>query len=197
MDTTVRDQLRARLDQCGYYPDLMMDSVELALGDEELQDFVVHHEPTFSLDEVRRHLTVLALTETRLVVGHTDDRTGEWSEPQPQNHAVCSTESIGLREITNVAVTRVVANPEQYRRGDPADSGWLSVAWGSVGRIDLEPAQCGDPNCEADHGLTGAVVPDDLSVRMSVAADGAHDLARLFSFATRLQQVTGRYSARS
>ena len=133
------------------------------------------------------------MTPTRLLVGHTDDRTGEWSEPQ--NHAVCSTESIGLHRITNVAVTRVVANPENYRSGDGADSGWMSIAWGSVGRIDLEPATCADPQCEADHGLTGSVVPDDLSVRMSVAADGTEDLQRLLAFANRLQQVTGQFPA--
>lgn len=189
MDTSVRDQLHARLEKTGYYPDLMMDSVEIALGDEELLDFVVHHEPTFSLDEVRRHLTVLALTPTRLVIGHTDDRTGEWTEPD--DHAVCSTEAIGLHRIVNVAMTRVVTQPEKYRRGDQADSGWLSVAWGSVGRIELEPARCPDPNCEADHGYSGSVLPDDLSVRMSVAADGRDDLSRLFGFASRLQQLSG------
>lgn len=195
MDKSVHDQLLARLEQAGYFPDLMMDSVELALGEEELLDFVVHHEPTFSLDEVRRHLTVLALTPTRLVVGHTDDRSGEWSEPD--DHAVCSTEAIGLHRITNVAMTRVVTRPERYRRGDGADSGWLSVAWGSVGRIELEPAQCADPQCEADHGYSGSLLPDDLSVRMSVAADGRDDLARLFRFAARLQQITGRDASRT
>ena len=89
MDVSVCSQLRTRLEECGYYPDLMMDSIEIALGGEELEDFVVHHEPTFSMDEVRRHLTVLALTPTRLVIGHTDDRSPEWTEPE--NHAICST----------------------------------------------------------------------------------------------------------
>ena len=53
MDKQLRAHLRARLEKFGYYPDLMMDSVEFTLGSEELVDFVVHHEPTFSLDEVR------------------------------------------------------------------------------------------------------------------------------------------------
>lgn len=189
MDVSVCSQLRTRLEECGYYPDLMMDSIEIALGGEELEDFVVHHEPTFSMDEVRRHLTVLALTPTRLVIGHTDDRSPEWTEPE--NHAICSTESVGLHRITNVAMTRVVSKPEKYRSGDQADSGWLSIAWGSVSRIELEPATCADPQCEADHGYTGSVLPDDLSVRMSVAADGQDDLSRLFAFAARLQRITG------
>ena len=39
-------------------------------------------------------------------------------------------------------------------------------------RIDLEQAGCADPECEADHGYTGTMVGDDLTVRMSAAADG-------------------------
>ena len=35
------------------------------------------------------------------------------------------------------------------------------------------------------------MLPDDLSVRMSVAADGQDDLSRLFAFAARLQRITG------
>jgi hypothetical protein len=43
--------------------------------------------------------------------------------------------------------------------------------WGAVSRIDLEPAACGDPNCEADHGYTGSSTADDLSLRVSEAGD--------------------------
>ena len=49
---------------------------------------------------------------------------------------------------------------------------WLSVGWGAVRRLDIEQATCSDPECEADHGYTGALVGDDLTVRMSSAADG-------------------------
>jgi hypothetical protein len=62
------------------------------------------------------------------------------------------------------------------------------VGWGAVRRIDLEQASCSDPQCEADHGYTGALVGDDLTVRMSVAADGAERVARLVRFASSLQQ---------
>jgi hypothetical protein len=59
-----------------------------------------------------------------------------------------------------------------------------------VRRVDLELATCSDPQCEADHGYTGTLVGDDLTVRMSAAADGADRVARLISFAVSLQRAT-------
>ena len=60
----------------------------MALAEEDLIDFVVHHEPTFNRDEIHRHVTVLALTRTRLIVGHTDDQPAEppstGSTPRPR-----------------------------------------------------------------------------------------------------------------
>ena len=48
----------------------------------------------------------------------------------------------------------------------------LTIGWGGVGRIDLEPAGCADPDCDADHGYTGVLASDDFSLRVSAAADG-------------------------
>jgi hypothetical protein len=59
-------------------------------------------------------------------------------------------------------------------------------------RVDLEPAGCADPECEADHGYTGSLAGDDLSVRMSAEIDGEERVARLVRFATSLQRVTAR-----
>ena len=59
----------------------MEDAILIALADEDLLDFVVHHEPTFNHDEIHRHVTVLALTRTRLIVGHTDDQPAEPPTP--------------------------------------------------------------------------------------------------------------------
>jgi hypothetical protein len=57
-------------------------------------------------------------------------------------------------------------------------------------RLDLEPANCGDPSCEADHGYFGSLSSDDLTVRMSVAADGADKVRQLMAFGTLLQLAT-------
>lgn len=189
-DATQRGALRNDLESCGYFPALVEDAVLLAVGEEDVLDFVVHHEPTFNRDEIRRHLTILVLTPTRLVVGHTDEQPAEVAGGPTA--AATSTESINLGSINTVALTRVVTQPETYRNGAPAAEAWLSVAWGAIRRMDLEPAGCPDPNCDADHGLTGTMVPDDLIVRMSAAADGSERVASLVRFTTQLQQSTGR-----
>jgi len=185
---SIRRDLRSDIDACGYFPELVEDAITMAVADEELLDFVVHHEPTFNNDEIHRHITVLALTPTRLVVGHTDDQPAE--PPATGIYAASSTESISLARINAVALTRVVRSPENYRTGSSdVDETWLSVGWGAVRRIDVEPAACGDPQCEADHGLTGTLVGDDLTVRMSAAADGTDRVSRLVRFSSALQRA--------
>ena len=185
---STRKDLRAEIDACGYFPELVEDAIMLALADEELLDFVVHHEPTFNRDEIHRHVTVLALTPTRLIIGHTDDQPAE--PPTPGIYAASSTESVALNKINTVALTRVVTQPENYRTGsEDVYETWLAVGWGAVRRIDIEPATCSDPQCEADHGYTGTLVGDDLTVRMSAAADGPDRVARLVRFASSLQRA--------
>ncbi|NHB83687.1 hypothetical protein G7085_00500 [Tessaracoccus sp. HDW20] len=78
---------------------------------------------------------------------------------------------------------------------DPQDlqslsEAWLSIVWGAARRIDLGPASCEDPTCEADHGYTGVVQPDDITVRMSRQADG-ENARRLLAFGLRLQGAVG------
>lgn len=185
---STRKDLRSDIDACGYFPELVEDAVVMAVADEELLDFVVHHEPTFDHDEIHRHVTVLALTPTRLIVGHTDDQPAE--PPATGTYAASSTESVTLSRVNTVVLTRVVNQPETYRAGSTdVNETWLSVGWGAVRRLDLEPATCADPECEADHGYTGALVGDDLTVRMSAAADGRDRVARLVLFASSLQRA--------
>jgi hypothetical protein len=104
---STRRDLRADIEACGYFPDLVEDAVVLAVGEEDLLDFVVHHEPTFAHDEIHRHVTVLALTPTRLIVGHTDDQPAE--PPATGIAAASSTESVALTKINTVTLTRVVS----------------------------------------------------------------------------------------
>src|SRR5690606_16142485 len=124
-------------------------------------------------------------TPTRLLVGHTDDHPTEGQGSQ----AATSTESVPLSSIDTVTVTRVLADPAQYQRTGVVEA-WLTVNWGSLRRLDLEPATCGDPSCEADHGFSGTLVGDDLVVRMSTAADDKEHVDRLISFGTRLQRAS-------
>jgi hypothetical protein len=186
--TTVRQELRADIESCGYFPDLVEDGVLMAAGDEPILSFLVHYEPTFDRDEFHRHLTVLALTSTRLLVGHTDDHAVEGGGNR--TYASSSTESVAIRNLNTVVLTRVVADPEGFRPdSSPVEETWLSVGWGAMRRVDLEPAGCSDPTCEADHGYTGNLVADDLTIRMSPAAHGADRVARLVRFTSELQRA--------
>ncbi len=62
-------------------------------------------------------------------------------------------------------------------------------------RLDLEPAGCSDPSCEADHGYTGTMSGDDIVVRVSSAAEGVDAVADALSFARELSSATGAAGA--
>ncbi len=183
-----RALLRRDIEKSGYYPDLVDDSLTTALGNEELLEFVVHHEATFDRDELRRHATVLALTPTRLIMQHTDEHPADDTYQSP--YATSVTEAVRLAAIDSVVVTRVVPAPEKYRPGSAVEV-VLTIGWGAVNRIELEPATCGDSQCEADHGYSGTSTSDDLSLRFSAAADGTDAVARALAFAEALSRATG------
>ncbi|MGD8213830.1 DUF5998 family protein [Aestuariimicrobium sp. Y1814] len=177
------EPLRNSIVACGFFPDLVSESIALALAGEDLRGFLVHHEPTFTGEEVHRHLSVMLVTPTRLIVGHTDEST---DNPTHSVQAITSTESVALSKINSVTVTRVVAEP-QKDAGAIVET-WLSIGWGTLRRIELEPAHCGDPTCDADHGMSGSAVADDLTVRMSPAADGETSVRELIAFGSTLQR---------
>ena len=180
--------LRAAIERAGYHPDRVSEAVDLALAGEEVVSYVVHQETTFDTEEVRRHATVLVLTPTRLVLGHADDHPADDVSPSP--YVTTSTEAVPLRTVRSVVVNRVVAEPA---RGAAVPSEvTLTLGWGAVARIDLEPAGCSDPECDADHGYTGTATSDDISLRVSAAAEGVDAVNRMMEFATALSRATAR-----
>jgi hypothetical protein len=185
--------LRTAIDNSGYYPDVVSDAVNAAVAGEQIVSYLVHHEPTIDeRDEVRRHVTVLVLTPSRLVLAHTDEHAPDDLLPAPYTSS--STEAVTLAAIRSVVVNRMVANPESFA-GRPvpaprADEVVLTIGWGAVGRIDLEPAACSDPECDADHGYTGVVTSDDFSLRVSAAAEGPEAVENLLGFARALSART-------
>jgi len=189
-DTGTREGLRLAIQQAGYYPNLVADTLETALAGEPVQSYVVHHEPHFDRDELRRHVSVLVLTPTRLVVGHTDEYPSDEGHPVP--YATTSTEAVPLDRVSSVVVSRTVSSPASYRVGDPAREVVLTVGWGAMSRVELEPAGCGDPDCEADHGYTGALTSDDFTLRVSEAADGGNRVEDMLTFARTLSAATVR-----
>lgn len=187
-DPALATRLRSDIQRSGYYPDLVADALDTALAGEPLVSYVVHHEATFDRDELRRHITVLALTPTRLIVEHTDEHPAD--EAHPVASATASTEAVRIERVDSVVVSRVVSDPARHAPGGSAAEVVLTIGWGAVSRLDLEPASCGDPSCDADHGYTGTSSNDDLSVRVSEAADGADVVAQVLAFAAALSLAT-------
>ena len=187
-DTTLAG-LRAAIDHAGYYPELVADTVDAAVAGEPVDAFVVHQETTFDSDEVRRHVTVLVLTPTRLVLGHADDHPADAMTPAP--FVTASTEAVPLSAVRSVVVNRVITDPMRYHGGLPHEV-TVTIGWGAVSRLDLEPAGCSDPDCEADHGYTGTASVDDIALRVSEAAEGAEAVQRMLGFAAALSRATAR-----
>ncbi|HEU4811879.1 MAG TPA: DUF5998 family protein [Nocardioides sp.] len=179
-------ELRDAIDRTGYYPDVVADGVDSAVAGEQVVSFFVHHEPTFERDEVRRHLSVVVLTPTRLVLAHTDEHAADDLLPEP--YTSTSTEAILLSSVRSVVVTRMITNPTSGPT--PPAEAVMTIGWGGVSRIDLEPAACSDADCDADHGYTGVLASDDFSLRVSAAADGTDAVAGLLSFAESLSART-------
>lgn len=194
----LRTDLHRQLNRAGYYPDLVADVLDVALADEPVEGHLVHVETTFTTSEVRRHVTVLVLTASRLVLAHVDDHSGEHPDPHDgdehtpvQSSAAATTEAVPLAQVKSVVLTHMVNSPESHVPGEPPAELTLAVGWGAVSRIDLEPAQCPDPQCEADHGLTGSLANDDVLVRISAQAEGQEAVRAAVAFAKALSAATG------
>jgi hypothetical protein len=184
------DGLWAAIERSGYYPGLVSDAVASALGSEPVTAYVVTHDAVFDPGmEVRRHMTVLALTATRLVYSHTDENPAEEADGRPR--AETTTEAIPFAKISSVALTRVVEDPATYVPGVtmPAEV-MLTIGWNALSRLELEPAHCGDESCEADHGYLGTITADDFSLRVSQAAEGTEAVRQVLDFARALSEAT-------
>ena len=176
------------IERAGYYPALIRDVVGTALAADRVASHLVHQETTFDHDTVRRHVTVLVLTQSRLLVIHADDD----AESGAAGAATATSESVPLSGVRGVMLTHVVADPASYRPGTLGHELTVTIGWGSVSRLDLLPATCGDPQCDADHGYEGSLTADDISVRVSAVADGEAALSQAMAFAHALQAATAR-----
>lgn len=181
IDVNLPPMLVSEIAECGFYPQLVAETVAMGLGGREPLDHLVQHEATFAGHELHRHMTVLVRTETQLIIVHIDEGEGA------RKDALATVETVALRAVDSVVVTRALGDPEH---GTGLNEAWLTIVWGAARRVDLGPAACEDPNCDADHGYTGVMQPDDITVRMSPKADG-DNASRLVAFGSRLQSVVG------
>lgn len=175
------------IEAAGYLPAVVHDVVATAVGREEVVTHLVHAETTFDELAVRNHLTVLVVTDRRLVIAHADDHEG----PERQRMATATSETVPLRAVRGVMLTHVVPDPETYDGGLAGRAVTLTLGWGAVSRVDLLPAVCEDPQCEGDHGYEGTVSSDDISLRVAADTDGVRRLEQALAFASELSARLG------
>lgn len=188
MITDTSSELFDAVSRSGYYPEVVAAGMRDALAEEPVVDFVLHQEPTFDRDEVRRHMTVLALTGSRLILVHTDEHPADEILTQP--YTSTTSEAVPVSSVRSVVVTRMVpSNVKGAADRDPEEA-VMTISWGAVSRVDLEPARCADPECDADHGYTGSIAGDDFTLRVSATADGGAAVERLLRFARSLSSRT-------
>ena len=181
------ESLTAALERTGFYPRLVGDVVEDALDGRAPLAQLTHLETHFERSEVRRHVTVLVLTEDMLVVTHVDE--APLDDSGHRMSAQVSTESVPVSQIATVVLSYLYSEPAEYTPDDPVREVTLAIAWSGGQRLDIVPAGCGDPQCEADHGYTGTMAQEDLVLRISAEADGPRAVQDAKHFARLLRAV--------
>lgn len=171
------DELVAEIADSGFYPTAVLQALKGTLRGATAHTHLVHNEATFAGGGVHRHLTVLVLLDEAMIICHADEHD--------HGRALITTEVVRLSAVQSVVLTRTVSEPASVHP-DVAEA-WLTVIWGSARRIDIGPAACEDPTCDADHGYQGLSTSEDYVLRMSREADGQEQTDRLVAFANALQ----------
>lgn len=168
MTTALPADLLTELETAGYFPQTAAQAVQRSLHGAHPLAHLVRPETTFDGPEVRRHLTVLVLTATHLLVTHLDDDPADALNP---SQVVSTTERVRLNRIYSTGISQVFDTDGQRAPGRESEI-TLGITWDGSRRVDLERAVCEDPNCQIDHGYTGTMAPADLALRVSALADG-------------------------
>ncbi len=174
--------------RAGFYPQMVQDVLAEAMAGQPVLDHYVHLETHFDHTEVHRHITVMVKSEKVLFILHVDDQPLD--DHGKDVMAQVSVEMIALSRIASVATSYVYHQPQHYSSADAVKELTFGMSWGGTKRIDLAPAACGDPQCDADHGLNGTSQPEDLVIRVSAEADGQRAVNKAREFAVRLRLAT-------
>lgn len=183
--------LKEAIERGGFYPALVHHTITEALDGREATHQIVHVDTHFDMEEVHRHITVLALAEDVVVVAHLDDHDLEAEEAGPagQNGTVAriSTEVVPVSRIRSLILSEVHRHPENFRADRGLAEVTLNLNWTGGARLETAPVHCGDSECMADHGDSGSLVPEDIMLRIAATAEGdtAVDEARRFVRALR------------
>lgn len=180
-------QLKQDITNAGFYPQLVIDVVEDALDGAQPTSHLVQLETHFDQTEIHRHVTVLALAGEIVQITHVDDQALDEDGEHVVAHV--STETVPVRNLTSVTLSFVYRNPQNYTGGSPAAEVTLQMSWTGGQRVDLQPAGCADPACEADHGYTGVAPREDVVLRISAEADGPQAVEEAKQFARALRRA--------
>lgn len=181
-------RLHQDIQRAGFYPQLVHDVVVDALDGADPETHVVHVETSFDHDQIHRHITVLVLAGNIVHITHVDDR--QYDEAGNEVMALVSTESVIVDRLSAVTLSYAYYKPQQYQTGHPVSEVNLAISWTGTRNLDIQPAGCEDPQCEADHGYTGVCAVQDVALRVSAEADGVEAVEGAREFARKLRQAT-------
>lgn len=175
------------VDRAGYHPQIVRAGLATALGGRPLRAHLVHPETTFDGDGIRRHLTALLLTDAHLIAAHVDDEPPVEGDPHPV--VMVTSDTVALSRVRHLTLGLVF--PTDAPRGRAASREVsIGISWDGNRRLDLEPAQCADPHCDADHGFSGTSSPSDVLLRVSGDAEGDAAVKRALAFYRVLDAAT-------
>ena len=189
------ENVKKDIDESGYYPELTAMLIEQSLFGEKVLTHILHMETHMDLEAIHRHVTVLVVTPTRLLLTHVDDEM-EISPGAPPR-GVTATDSVALNKVGNVLMTRLYADPANYTPGERPVEVAIALSWGNMRRLEIFPESCADPSCENDHGFGGTVANDDLTLRISQDAEGAAAVAQAEDFGLILRELVFHATTRS
>ena len=160
-----------RIERGGFYPEAVQRALRRALGRTEPLATLCQVDTGFDRGEVFRHLTIASITDRAIVQLHVDEMDGGF--------AMIATAVRRVSDIAGYSTMEVYTDPEKARGISEMT---IALDLGGARRLEIEPTQCELSHCEADHGFTASSFPDDMTFRVSAAADGqdAVDEARVF-----------------
>lgn len=179
--------LAEAIDRLGFYPELVKDAVHDGLVGLTPSAHLVQLETHFDNGEIHRHITVLALAGKFLLVAHLDD--SQLDEAGEVVVAHVNVETLPVSAITSMQLNYSYPQPQDYTPASTPSEISLVISWTGGLRLDLQPADCPDPTCSADHGYTGVAPREDVVLRISSTADGADLVQEARAFARALRAV--------
>lgn len=197
--------MREAIERGGFYPALVHHTVTEALDGREASHQIVHVDTHFDMEEVHRHITVLALADDVVVVAHLDDHDleaddGGYGRPDAGSGsggdtvARISTEVVPVSRIRSLILSEVHRQPDRFSPERGLAEVTLNMNWTGGARFETVPAECANPDCMADHGDNGTWVPEDIVLRIAATAEGDTAVEEARGFVRALRRACVKYA---